>query len=170
MTQWPCSSRGKSLNGVLDLVDIAVYGPMSSQAHGGFEYFITFTDDYSKFGYIYLIQHKFETQYKAKVKCQTSEHIKVLQFGRGGAYLFGEIKDYLTQKGIVFLLIAPGTPQQNSVAERRNGTLFDMVRSMMSHATLPISFIGYPLDRTTHVLNQVCSESLPKTLWEMWKR
>ena len=34
----------------------------------------------------------------------------------------------------------PGTPQKNGVAERKNRTLLDMVGSMMSYPTLPISF------------------------------
>jgi len=37
-------------------------------------------------------------------------------------------------------LIIPYTPQQNGVAERRNGTLFNMVRSMMTQANLPMPF------------------------------
>jgi hypothetical protein len=32
----------------------------------------------------------------------------------------------------------PGEPQQNGVAEMRNRTLMDMVRSMMSYSTLPL--------------------------------
>ena len=52
----------------------------------------------------------------------------------------GDFKDYLTENGIITQLTAPGTPQQNGVAERRNWTLLEMVRSMMSYSTLPISF------------------------------
>ncbi|GJV44807.1 retrotransposon protein, putative, ty1-copia subclass [Tanacetum coccineum] len=47
------------------------------------------------------------------------------------------------------------TPQLNRVAERRNITLLDMVQSMMSRATLPISFWGYALETTAHILNPV---------------
>ena len=36
----------------------------------------------------------------------------------------------------------PGTPQRNGVSERRNRTLLDMVRSMMSLTDLPLSFLG----------------------------
>ena len=39
-------------------------------------------------------------------------------------------------------LTPPATPQHNGVAERRNRTLLDMVRSMMSMSELPISFWG----------------------------
>ena len=46
---------------------------MSTSARGGYEYFITFIDDYSKYGYIYLMNHKFEAfekfkEFKAEVK------------------------------------------------------------------------------------------------------
>ena len=39
---------------------------MSTSARGGYEYFITFIDDYSRYGYIYLLCHKFETFEKFK--------------------------------------------------------------------------------------------------------
>ena len=38
-----------------------VCGPMSTQAKGGYEYLITFMDDYSRYGYVYLMRQKFET-------------------------------------------------------------------------------------------------------------
>ncbi|RVX15068.1 Retrovirus-related Pol polyprotein from transposon TNT 1-94 [Vitis vinifera] len=39
----------------------------------------------------------------------------------------------------------PSTPQQNDVAERRNRTLMEMVRSMMSYSPVPISLWGEAL-------------------------
>ncbi|GJZ02339.1 retrotransposon protein, putative, ty1-copia subclass [Tanacetum coccineum] len=53
-------------------------------------------------------------------------------------------------------LTPPRTPQLNGVAERRNRTLLDMVRSMMCQATLLISFWGYALETTAHILNLDC--------------
>ena len=38
-----------------------------------------------------------------------------------------------------------GTPQQNGVVERRNRTLMEMVRSMMSYSSIPISLWGEAL-------------------------
>lgn len=37
-----------------------ICGPISVQSRGGFEYFITFIDDYSRYGYVYIIAHKSE--------------------------------------------------------------------------------------------------------------
>ena len=45
-----------------------------------------------------------------------------------------------------------GTPQRNGVAERRNRTLLDSVRSMMSHTDLPLAFWGYALEIAAYVL------------------
>jgi hypothetical protein len=54
------------------------------------------------------------------------------------------------------------------VSERRNRTLLDMVRSMMSQSDLPLSFWGYTLETTTFTLNRVPSKSVVKTPYEMW--
>ena len=91
-------------------------------------------------------------EYKAEAEKQLGVHIKQLRSDRSDEYLCGEFKFYLTQEGIVSQLSAPGTPQQNVVAERRNRTLLDMVRSMLSYSSLPISFWGYILETTTYLL------------------
>ena len=89
---------------------------------------MTFTDDYSRFGHVYLMRHKSETfdkfkEYRALVEKQLGKVIKTLRSDRGGEYLSGEFEDFLREEWIVSQLTAPGTPQQNEVAERRNRTL-----------------------------------------------
>jgi transposase InsO family protein len=56
---------------------------------------------------------------------------------------------HLLEVEILSQLTAPKTPQQNGEAERRNRTLLEMVRAIMSYATLPMSFWGYALETTT---------------------
>ncbi|KAL0445606.1 UNVERIFIED_CONTAM: Copia protein [Sesamum latifolium] len=119
-----------------------VCGPLNTPARGGYSYFITFTDDNSRYGYVYLIRYKskaFERfkEYKFKVENQTGRRIKALRSDRGREYLSGEFIDYLKKNGILSQWTPPGTPQLNGVAERRNRTLLDMVRSMMSFTKLP---------------------------------
>ena len=69
---------------------------------------------------------------------------------------------------MVSQLIAPRTPQQNGVAERKNRTLLEMVRSMMSYSTLPISCWGYALKTVMHILSLVPSKSIPNTPKVLW--
>ena len=89
---------------------------MSIQARGGYEYFITFTDDYSRFGYVYLMKRKSETfekfkEFRAEVENQLGKHIKAIWSDCGGEYLLGDFKDYLTKNGIISQLTTPKTPQ-----------------------------------------------------------
>ena len=62
----------------------------------------------------------------------------------------------------------PGTPQQNGVVERRNRTLMEMVRSMMSYSSIPISLWGEALKTVMYILNRVPSKAVPKTPFELW--
>ena len=59
-------------------------------------------------------------------------------------------------------------PQHNDVFNRRNRTLLDMVRSMMSHTDLPKMFWGHVLDTASYTLNRVPSKSVDSTPYEMW--
>ena len=62
----------------------------------------------------------------------------------------------------------PGEPQQNGVAERRNRTLLDMVRSMLNYSNLPVELWMEALKTAAHILNRVPSKSVPKTPFELW--
>ena len=67
---------------LLELIHTDVCGPMSSIARGGFQYFITFTDDLSRYGYVYLMMYKSETfekfkEFQSEVKNQCGKKIKL---------------------------------------------------------------------------------------------
>ncbi|KAK8708165.1 hypothetical protein V6N13_059210 [Hibiscus sabdariffa] len=173
MTKASFSGKGERASDLLGLIHSDVCGPMNTQARGGFQYFITFTDDFSRYGYIYLMRHKSEAlerfkEFKNEVQNQHGKSIKALRSDRGGEYLSQDFDELLKECGIVSQLTPPGTPQWNGVSERRNRTLLDMVRSMMSHTDLPTSFWGYALETAAFTLNRVPSKSVQKTPHEMW--
>jgi hypothetical protein len=66
MTKAPFTSQSERARDLLGLVHTDVCGPMSFVAKGSFQYFITFTDDFSRYGYIYLMRHKSESFEKFK--------------------------------------------------------------------------------------------------------
>ena len=73
MTKTPFSGYGERISELLGLVHTDVCGPMITHAQGGYSYFITFTDDLSRFGYVYLMKHKSKTfdkfkEYQSMVK------------------------------------------------------------------------------------------------------
>ncbi|KAK8652311.1 hypothetical protein V6N13_061332 [Hibiscus sabdariffa] len=107
-------------------------------------------------------------EFRNEVQNQHGKSIKALRSDRGGEYLSHEFDELLKECGIVSQLTPPGTPQWNEVSERRNRTLLDMVRSMMSHSDLSISFWGHALETAAFTLNHVPSKSVQKTPHEMW--
>ncbi|KAK8547477.1 hypothetical protein V6N12_031614 [Hibiscus sabdariffa] len=131
MTKAPFSGKGERASDLLGLIRSDVCEPMNTQARGGFQYFITFTDDFSRYGYIYLMRHKSEAlerfkEFKNEVQNQHGKSIKALRSDRGGEYLSQDFDELLKECEIVSQHTPPGTPQWNGVSERRNRTLLDM--------------------------------------------
>ncbi|KAJ9556975.1 hypothetical protein OSB04_011589 [Centaurea solstitialis] len=174
MTKQPFNKENERAADLLEIIHTDCVGPFSHVARGGYRYFITFTDDFSRYGYVYLMRHKSESferfrEFQNEVQNQLGRKIKFLRSDRGGEYLCDEFDNHLMECGIVSQLTPPYTPQMNGVSERRNRTLLDMVRSMMCHSTLPISFWGHALETTAHILNRAPTKSVEKTPYELWK-
>ncbi|KAL0316519.1 UNVERIFIED_CONTAM: Retrovirus-related Pol polyprotein from transposon TNT 1-94 [Sesamum radiatum] len=157
----------------LELVHSDICGPMNVRAcHGAF-YFLTFIDDYSRYGSVYLLSLRSKAlecfkRFLAEVENQREMNLKVLRTDRGREYLSEQFKRICEDKGIIRHLTIPYTPQQNGVAERRNQTLLEMARSMMAQANLPISFWGDAILTVAYILNRVPSKSIPSTPYELW--
>ena len=80
----------------------------------------------------------------------------------------GPFAKFLEKRGLCAQYTKPGTSQQNGVAERRNCTLLDMVRSMLRNSSLPISLWMHALKTTMYLLNRVPSNTVFKTPFELW--
>ena len=92
MTKSLFTGKGERATEILGLIHTDVCGPMSTTSRGGFSYYITFTDDHSRFGYVYLMKYKSESferfkEFKNEVEKQTGKQIKTLRSDRGGEYL-----------------------------------------------------------------------------------
>ncbi|GJZ20300.1 retrotransposon protein, putative, ty1-copia subclass [Tanacetum coccineum] len=151
MARKPYSHQVERAKDLLGLIHTDVCGPFMIMPRQGASYFITFTDDFIRYGYVYLLKHKhevFETfkVFQKKVENQLGKTIKSLRSDRGGEYISQEFLDHLKECGIIAHRTPPYMPQHNGVSERRNKTLLDMVRSMMSQTTLPKSFWDYALE------------------------
>ena len=51
----PFPAKGTRTNALLELVHTVVCGPINIRESGGYEYFIIFTDDHSRYVYVYLM-------------------------------------------------------------------------------------------------------------------
>ncbi|GAA0170759.1 hypothetical protein LIER_24951 [Lithospermum erythrorhizon] len=143
---------------------------------------IIFIDDFSRYGYVYLLHEKSQAVnalevFINKVERQLDLKVKIVRSDRGGEY-YGKYNEsgqcaglfakFLEKHGICAQYTMPGTPQQNGVAERHNRTLMDMARSMMSYSSLPLSLWTYALKIAIYLLNMVPSNVVPNTPFELW--
>ena len=159
MTKTPFSGTMEWATDLLEIIHTDVCGPMNIEARGGYRYFLTFTDDLGRYGYIYLMKHKSETfekfkEFQSEVENHRNKKIKFLWSDRGGEYLSYEFGLHLKQCGIVSQLTPPGTPQRNGVSERHNRTLLDIVQSMMFLTDLPLSFWDHALKTAAFTLKR----------------
>ncbi|RVX07676.1 Retrovirus-related Pol polyprotein from transposon TNT 1-94 [Vitis vinifera] len=168
---------------VLELIHTDICGPYPTTSWNGQQYFITFIYDYSRYGYLFLIHEKSQSldvfkTFKAEVELQLNKRIKSVRSDCGGEYYgrydgSGEqhprpFAKYLEKCGIVPQYTMPGSPSMNGVVERRNRTLKDMVRSMISHSTLPEKLWGEALKTAAYILNRVPTKAAAKTPYELW--
>lgn len=156
---------GDRCSGILDRVYTDVCGKLPVESIGGSRYFVTFTDDHSRYCWVYAIRSKsdvFKTFVKwlSMAEKQTGKSLKVLQSDNGGEYLSDEMKTFLVNRGIVQRLTSPGNPYQNGVAERLNRTLIDLVRAMMHHKDVSKIFWAEALSVAVHVRNRVTTRGL----------
>ena len=73
MTKRPFGSKANRVEGLLKLVHNDVCGPMSVKERGGYEYYVIFIDDYSRYETVYLMHRKSKTIDKFKEFCAEME-------------------------------------------------------------------------------------------------
>ena len=145
----------------------------------GQKYFISFINNFSRYMYLYILHNKNKTLdafkvFKAEVEKQCGKQTKIMRSDGGGKYYgryledgqsLGSFAKFLQEHRIFAQYTMSGSPDQNGVVERRNRTLLDMVKSMLSSSKLP----NEALKMAVYILNQVPTKVVPKTPFELLK-
>ena len=81
MTKSPFNKKGQRTSDLLGLVHTDVCEPLNTSVKGCYSYFVTFTDDFSRYDYVYLMRYKFETFEKFKeFKNKVQNQLRNLRF------------------------------------------------------------------------------------------
>ena len=75
-------------------------------------------------------------KYNAEVDNQLDKKIKRLRIDRRGEYGTLFLGEFCKVNGIIHETTAPYSPQQNNIAERKNGTLEKMMNAMLLSSRL----------------------------------
>jgi gag-polypeptide of LTR copia-type/Integrase core domain/GAG-pre-integrase domain len=148
-----------------DEVHTDVWGPSQPSSLGGRKYYITFTDDHTRFTRIELLRTKDEAlqaykTFAAWARTQHGVHIKRLRSDRGGEYTGNEFTTFLKSQGTERRLTTHDTPQHNGVAESLNRRLVERVRAVLHHSKLPKNLWGEALHFIVWLKNRTSTRVL----------
>ena len=120
----------------MELVHSDVCRPMPVESVGRNRYFVTFTDDFTRYTAVYFMVQKTEViqnfkEFHREAELVAGTKIKRLCSDNGTEYMNAEFERYLKENGIRRQLSVPYSPQQNGVVERVNRTLSNSARSML---------------------------------------
>jgi hypothetical protein len=137
----PFPSSNNRSKETLDLIHSDVCDPMPIKSLGGDLYYLTFIDDYSRKTWLYLLKSKDEVfskfqEFKAKIENLTNKKIKTLRTDNGGEYTSKKFVSFCKLVGIRRELTVPHNPQQNGVAERKNRSIEETVKSLLNDQDL----------------------------------
>ena len=76
---------------LLEIIYTDICGPFDTPSFGGEKYFITFIDDFSCYGYVYLLNEKSQAVnalevFVKEVERQLDRKVKIVRSDRGGEY------------------------------------------------------------------------------------
>jgi hypothetical protein len=112
-------------------------------------------------------------KFRSMVEKETGEMIACLRTDRGGEFTSIDFRNYCEENGIKRQLTAAYTPQQNGIAERKNRTLLDMVRCMITSKDIPKRFWPEAVNWANYVLNRspaaALSDVTPEEAWSSTK-
>ncbi|GAA0144189.1 hypothetical protein LIER_04701 [Lithospermum erythrorhizon] len=121
-------------------------------------------------GWVYLLLNKSEAlnyfkEFKTMAEKESSEVVKCLRTDRGGEYVSSEFINFCKEQGIKRQLTTAYTPQQNGVAERRNRTIMNMVRSMLIAKEVPKCLWTEAVMWAVYLLNKCpCTKNTQKQI------
>lgn len=166
-SQWRASQQ-------LQLIHADICGPITPTSNSNKRYLLTFIDDFSRKIWVYFLAEKCEAfisfkNYKNLVEKESRLSICCLRTDRGGEFTSKEFNEFCTVHGIKRQLTTAYTPQQNGVAERKNRTIMNMVRCLLSEKEMPKPFWPEAVRWTVYVLNRSPTLSVKdKTPEESW--
>jgi transposase InsO family protein len=107
--------------------------------------------------------------FKSLVEKATGSNIIGLRTDREAEFTSNKFTNFCHENGIRRQLTVAFTPQQNGVVERKNRTIMNMIRSMLSEKKVPKMFWPEAVNWAIHILNRsptfAVKDKTPEEAW-----
>lgn len=146
-----------------ELVVCDLWGPSPIHSSGGYTYFLTCVDAFSRFVWVFPLRLKSDTltqfiHFKTMVELQFNCKIKGVQSDGGGE--FKPFTKYLTELGIVHRFTCPYTHHQNGIVERKHRHIVETGLALLAHSKLPLKYWDHAFVTAAYLINRMPSSSL----------
>lgn len=135
-------------------------GPISPETPSGARYFLTFTDDFSRFTEVRLLRKKSEVAKELIFFLKSHQSVKKIRCDNAKEYFTEEVKNCTRKMGMSMDPSPLYTPALNGIAERVNRTLIEKAKALILDAKLPKSYWGYAVQTAAYLKNRIPSRSI----------
>nr|GEV22892.1 retrotransposon protein, putative, unclassified [Tanacetum cinerariifolium] len=129
----------------LQLLHMDLCSPMRVESINGKKYVLVIVDDYSRYTWTHFLRSKDETpevliDFLRLVQRGLHAQARTVRTDKGTKFLNKILHTYFAAEGIDHQTSVARTPEQNGIVERRNRTLVEAARTMLSAAKVPLFF------------------------------
>ncbi|KAI3697733.1 hypothetical protein L6452_30830 [Arctium lappa] len=122
-----------------------LFGRVNIQSIAGKKYTLIIVDEYSRYTWVIFLRCKSDTleeliSFVKKMEVLNNLTIRSIRSDHGTEFKNSSLNIFFENKGISHNFSLVRTPQQNGVVERRNITIIEAARSMLSDSYLPTQF------------------------------
>ncbi|GKC23718.1 putative ribonuclease H-like domain-containing protein [Tanacetum coccineum] len=171
-----CKSKiQNSITQPLFMLHMDLFGPTFMSSLMNKKYCLVVTDDYSRFTWVFFLTTKDETSgilksFITEIENLVDKKVKIFRCDNGTKFKNRVMSEFCKEKGVKKEFSATRTPQQNSVAERRNRTLIEAARTMLADSKLPTTFWSEAVNTACYVQNRVLVvKPYNKTTYELFR-
>ncbi|KAJ9565794.1 hypothetical protein OSB04_001760 [Centaurea solstitialis] len=136
-----------------------LFGPVNVQSIAGKKYTLVIVDEYSRYTWVFFLRSKSDAPeeiilFVRKTEKLNNLSVRSIRSDHGTEFKKSTLETFFDQKGISQNFSSVRTPRQNGVAERRNRTLIEAARSMLSEANLATQFWAEAVNTACYTQNR----------------
>jgi transposase InsO family protein len=162
-----------STSKAFELLHMDLFGSTTYTSIGGNKHGFVIVDDFTRYTWVAFLVDKsnvfltFKTFIK-RVQNEFETAIKKMRSDNGSEFMNTRIDELCDEHGIRHQFSTKYTPQSNGLVERKNRTLIDMARSMLSEYNVSHSFWAEAINTACFYSNSLyCHQFLEKTPYEI---
>ncbi|KAJ9545329.1 hypothetical protein OSB04_025036 [Centaurea solstitialis] len=169
------SKQISSISSPLQLLHMDLFGPVNVQSIAGKKYTLVIVDEYSRYTWVFFLRSKSDAPeeiilFVRKMERLNNLTVRSIRSDHRTEFKNSTLETFFDQKGISQNFSSVRTPQQNGVAERRNRTLIEAARSMLSEANLATQFWAEAVNTACYTQNRsLIVKRFRRTSYELFR-